>query len=529
VVPGTSTYYVRAQWTTRGITDVALNLNPPAKASINFKVGTSLRPGTYSDQVGLEICADQACNQPFAGTAVTIPTTYTVTPATQQPTISIQQSSVSFQALSIDPFQQPAVTIPFTLANFVQSPYLSMASSNTAVANGSAMVTNATQGTLTIGVPSGQSLGAGTYTATISITACLDSTCVNPVQGSPFEVTVNYTVGNSVTVSGPNGYTVQAMQQKVESMVWDNVHQLLYVVLPFGTSGVSQVAAIDPTTLTMTAQVDLDAAANGAVALSDDSQFIYVGLVNGTVQRLSLPQLTTDLRVHLNTGSVNGLYAGGLAVAPGAPHTLAVALANDPYNPSGSERGVAIFDDDVMRPNEAAASGSPPTGIVADYVQWSSGTSLFGAAYSNSEYSSSSSAQTSLFAMSVDATGITASANAGSVSGGRLRYAQNLLFMDGGSIFNPQTGQIDNSLLSTPYLAGLLPDTTSGRLFVSNSTQVSGTIQLQSLDLQQRTPIATILLPPLASQQMDWALWGQNGIVISTANDLILVSGSFVR
>jgi hypothetical protein len=47
--------------------------------------------------------------------------------------------------------------------------------------------------------------------------------------------------------------------------------------------------------------------------------------------------------------------------------------------------------------------------------------------------------------------------------------------------------------------------------------------------MQQRTPIATILLPPLASQQMDWALWGQNGIVISTANDLIFVSGSFVR
>ena len=48
---------------------------------------------------------------------------------------------------------------------------------------------------------------------------------------------------------------------------------------------------------------------------------VYVGLTSGTVQRLVLPQLTTDIRITLGTS----LYPADVRVAPGAPHTVAIA------------------------------------------------------------------------------------------------------------------------------------------------------------------------------------------------------------
>jgi hypothetical protein len=517
------TDYYRSRWTTHGIIDAALNVNSPASVTINFKPGTSLQPGTYTDQVGLEACSDSACATPIAGSAVTINTTYTVTSvdAAHEPSVYFSQTSVSVQALAIDALVQPTITLPFTLTNFPQGPYLATSITGSAVTGAYIATSSATQGTVTIYVPVATDLEAGDHTATISVTACLDVTCANPVQGSPFQITVDYSIGNTITVAGPNGYTIQAMAQQVESMVWDSVHQLLYVVLPFDSTGTSHIAAIDPVTQTMSAPVALDSSAFGPMAISDDGQFVYVGLSNGTVQRLLLPQLTTDNRIVLPLGL--GLYPADVRVAPGAPHTIAVALSGDPFGDIGNEeRGVAVFDDNAMRPNETIASGYPLTGVTVDYLQWISGSSLYG-----SGYGPASNGQGSFFSMAVDTTGISSSTSIGGVTGGRMHYAQKL-YTDFGTIFDPVSGEINSTLSSTPNLYGLLPDSISGRLFVSSGMQIQGTIQLQALDLQQLTPLAQILMPPLASQQREWALWGQNGIVIRTAYDLIFVQGSFV-
>jgi hypothetical protein len=523
VLPSSGTdYYYEAKWTTAGISDVSLNLNAPATATINFKPGTSLKPGTYTDQVGLEACSDSACASPIAGTTITVNTTYTVTgvDAAHEPSITFSQTAVSIQALAIDAFTQPAITVPFTLANFQQTPYFATSISGSAVSGANIATSSATQGTVTISVPVATELGAGNHTATISATACLDTTCINPVQGSPFQITVNYSIGNTITVAGPNGYTVQAMALQAESLAWDSVHQLLYVVLPFDSTFVSHIVAIDPATQTMSAPVALDSSANGALAISDDGQFAYVGLANGTVQRLVLPQLTTDIRITPPLGMDR--YPADVSVAPGAPHTIAIALFADPYNIGNDERGVMVFDDNVMRPNQAMATGYPPVGVTVDYLQWISGASLYGVGGWNS-----STLQQSLFSMGVGASGISSSTNVGGVYGGRMHYAQKL-YMDGGTIFDPSSGGINNALSSIGNLYGLLPDSSSGRLFVSDSTQIEGTIRLQALDLQQLTPLAEIVMPPLATQQKEWALWGKNGIVIRTANDLIFVQGSFV-
>ena len=103
-----------------------------------------------------------------------------------------------------------------------------------------------TQGTLSIGLQPGNQMGSGTYTGTISVTACLDATCANPVQGSPFQIAVTYNVGSSITVGGANGYTVQGLQLQSLGMVWDPLNQVIWVVQHFDSTGVSHVAAVSP-------------------------------------------------------------------------------------------------------------------------------------------------------------------------------------------------------------------------------------------------------------------------------------------
>ena len=493
-----SAQYVGLGYTDTGIADAALQLTSASAGiiTINYRAPTSLKPHAYADTVHLEICTDSACKDPVPGSAVSISIAYTITPIPSNavPTITFSQTALSAQALAIDPFYPPSVSENVSMTNFVIPPYFTATSQNPGVSSPSITANSLSQGTLSVSFKPGNTVGAGIYTGPILITACLDSTCANPVPGSPFLIDVSYTVGNSVNVGGPDGYTVQGIQVQIQGMVWDRVNQSLWVVLPFDITGKSHVAAVNPVTQTMATPVALDSTANGAIAISDDSQFLYVGLSNGEVQRLSLPDLSTNLRITTGQQSVNAGVAVNVQVAPGAPHTIAVALSQfGTGGVDGYETGVAVFDDDVMRPKEALATVQLPqfpSGTAVDFVQWGdTAETLYGsdfAYYTNP----------SIYTMTLDINGIETTANLGQVSGGQMHLAQGLLYLDGGSIFNPGTNTVKNTFSGIPNIYGLLPDTASGRLFLSRSDQLQGSVVLQSFDLQALTPLAQISLPP---------------------------------
>jgi hypothetical protein len=442
-----------------------------------------------------------------------------------QPMVALERSALAAQALAIDPFSQPPLTVTLDLTHFIELPYLAVTSNNSAVAVANITATDLAHGVVAIYLKPGSAVGAGTFSGSIDVTACLDTTCVNPVPGSPFHIALTYSVGSSVTVAGTNGYTVRVMPISSQRIIWDSLHRLLYAVLPFDTTGKSHIVAIDPVTQTSGTPVLLGASANDALAISDDNEYIYVGLSNGEIQRLALPALTTDAHIAMGLDAHNNpRYAADIQVAPAASHTIAVALSDYPFgNFGGLEVGVAIFDDTVMRPNMALAAFEPPSGTIVDYLHWgTSGTSLFGTNYNFGN------PQSNFYAMNVNANGISTVTKTTGVSGGRLHTAQGLIYMDGGTIVDPGTNQQVANLANYPNLHGLLPDAANGRLFVSNSQTVSGSVQLQSLDLHQLTPIAQAELPPIAVEQQEWLLWGNDGIVIRTNNNLVFVTGNFV-
>src|SRR5436305_11995416 len=91
------------------------------------------------------------------------------------------------------------------------------------------------------------------------------------------------------------------------------------------------------------------------------------------VQQLTLPNFTVSSTWNLGgAGTFNGpYYALDLQVAPGAPQTTAVILAN--FDISPSPVGVMVYDGPTPRPNELQATRYPYSSL-----QWAGGdTTLY--------------------------------------------------------------------------------------------------------------------------------------------------------
>jgi hypothetical protein len=523
--------YLGGHYSTNGITSVSggWNASGTPVVDIVFKPPASLGPGSYTDQVQLQFCLDSACAKAIPGTGVTVPVTYQVTAiaAGTTPTVTFSQTQVSFQGLQIDPLPPPQVTIGIALANFGIPPYFTVSNGGVAVTSAQAYAQGLNTGTLTINLASPSSVPVGTTTVPLKITACLDPNCVTPVAGSPFTVTVNYVVGNSITVAGAQGYTLVPLLQVVLGMVWDPVHSLIYAGIPAGSNGSWGVAAIDPKTHQVGTPVALGATVTGAIDVSDDGQYLYVGLADGTVRRFQLPALTPDIVIPLGLGGAgNQLYARSVKVAPASPHSIAVALSMEPFaSTADNEAGVVIFDDTVPRANRASATQNPAAGTAVDFLAWgATATTLYGTGTS----------LPGVFAMAVDSHGISAVTSNGSFAGTPLHLAGNLLYLDGGQVFDPGTGTVIDTLSAYTALYGVIPNAGLGKLFVSNSSiGAIGAPQLFSLNLSTRTPIASLLLPSMYLEQGDWLIASGGTlpgpvIVVSSTAYLAFITGGFV-
>ena len=142
--------------------------------------------------------------------------------------------------------------------------------------------------------------------------------------------------------------TVQKVALPTNDIVYDPLADRICVSLP-GPSGAvgDSVTTIDPETGAVSTPVSLGAGSGpNRLALSDDGQFLYVGLDGaGAVDRLDLVPGTVGLQFSLGMAQPSGLRTAlGLAVLPGVPHSVAVSRTG------GFNSDVAVFDDGVARP-----------------------------------------------------------------------------------------------------------------------------------------------------------------------------------
>src|SRR5690349_11552479 len=142
---------------------------------------------------------------------------------------------------------------------------------------------------------------------------------------------------------------VRKLNVQANDLVVDPTTQTIYASLPSanGSNG-NSIAPIDPNSGTLGTPVFIGSEPN-KMAISDNGQFIYVGLTGGfAIRRFDVATQTAGLQFSLGSVPFDGpIQAGELAVQTANPHTLAV------YRPTVGS--VAIFDDGVQRTNTAAA------------------------------------------------------------------------------------------------------------------------------------------------------------------------------
>jgi DNA-binding beta-propeller fold protein YncE len=347
-------------------------------------------------------------------------------------------------------------------------------------------------------------LAPNVYHDTITVTACLDTACVNPIAGSPIVIQSTYQVGNSVP--GPNGYSVGTISLQANDLVWDNQHSIIYAsVAATSASRPNTIVAIDPATGGVTNSVALGAEP-GRLAISDDGTELYVSVASvGTVQRFSLPSLVSDLTISLGSNPTFGqLYAVDLAVAPGAAKSLAMTIADG--------TGIAIFDDASMRPNLAANVGN---------ITWgSTAADIYGSGLNGCQ------------AFSVSSVGLVAGRLLAAPCGGTMRFSGGLVYVSDGNVVDFTAGAIVATVGTGVGPRGIVPDGALSRIFVlSGSTGPQNYIYIYDLKSYALVKSFSILGPTLPQYSSPaFITWGTNGLAYTASSgQIVLVSGAYLQ
>jgi hypothetical protein len=486
-----------------------------------------LGAGTYTGSVRLSVCNDSACNQNISGSPVNIPVTYTVTMSSSQPaTFTVQTQAAGFEAHTAD-VSPPIAMFNVYLKNvpaaglYIQPSQpktgFITAASDTQSVDTSGQITVAIS--LTLVTPA--TLGSGFFSSSVTFMVCYDKACQHQLAGSPATEPISYTV----FLTEGHEYSLRTVNVPgISDLAYDGVGQRLYVSALSGyrSSFSGTVTQVDPLTGSTGTQTALADDPFG-IATSDDGSYVYVGSqTNPVVHRLKIPSLTADLDVPLGSGGSANLVSE-LAVAPGAPHTLAVSLGR-----GLSTAGTVIFDDAVARPQSLVPIGyySEPDAIV-----WGASAALL--------YVSRSSEQIPLerdiASVTVDSSGLTI---ASSVSIDPSKYAFGRTFYASGRAYDiyghvvdatsgAPLGQFNLPLID--YIVTLLPDPSHGRVFFLQPDGARGRLLLLNFDA---STFALRSVANLGLDTFDVALtthlipWGSDGIAFNR-NGVEILAGTF--
>jgi len=385
--------------------------------------------------------------------------------------------------------------------------------------NGTALATTFVSSTqLQAAVPAGDILSPGAASITVA----------NPTGSGGTSSSWTLFIGASGGISSVGtGFAVQIVNQASNDIVFDPFDQLFYLSVPNASPSGNTIAVLDPSTAQIVGEQYAGSNPN-VIAISDDGQFLYAGIDgSSSVQRFTLPSLTTDIHWSLGAKPFDGpLFALDLQVPPGAPHTTAVTLGAFNVSPV-AEGGIGIFDDAAMRP--AVAPGFMfGGGVLYDSLQWGSdATTLYAANYEDTGFD--------FYALSVNSAGVALASdypNTFSSFGKRIHFdgGNKLIYSDEGHVVNPSTGA---SLGTFPVrgFAGriMAPDSNLNLGFFAVQTG-SSSVTIYSFNLSTLAPISSIIISNVAGNPLRLIRWGQSGLAFNTdAGEIVLVGGNFVH
>lgn len=263
-------------------------------------------------------------------------------------------------------------------------------------------------------------------------------------------------------------------------------------------------------------------------------------ITESNVQRMTLPNLGTDIKIALGADSFDGpYYAMDLQAAPnGADGTVAVVRGTPDVDPE-EEGGVVIYDDGIARSValcgfiEIGCTGNG--GNLFDSIQWNSiGTEMFAANNEDTGFD--------FYTVPVTSSGFGTVTDYGGAAGG---FGQNIhydavtgyVYDNNGSIIDPS----DGSKVGTFAASGLIvPDGANGKAYFLGQ-QSSGfggsTYTIESFDINKFIPLTTVTITNVVGTPTHFIRWGTNGLAFTTVNNtyqgtetgaVYILSGSIV-
>lgn len=319
-------------------------------------------------------------------------------------------------------------------------------------------------------------------------------------------------------------YQPLTVNQSTNDMAWDPVNQVFYISVPSSAStNANKVCVLSTTGAITNCQSGSEP---DVLAISDDSQFLYVGMDGtGSVQRFILPDLTPDISYSLGTYEDGSPYfALDLQVAPGSPHTAAVTKGVMNLDPD-EEGGITIYDDSTPRP--VSAPGWGPTQDLYDSLQWGAGATELYAEGGGAFYS-----------LTVSSSGVVLTQEYPSVfwNQGRIHYdaTNGLVYSDDGfHVIDPATG-LPVGIFEVGGGWPMAPDSTLNTVFILAHYvwQENSNYTIDLFDMTHFTPVTQI---PFSTSEdginpvVRFLRWGSNGLAANfKGGNVYILSGSFV-
>jgi len=308
---------------------------------------------------------------------------------------------------------------------------------------------------------------------------------------------------------------VRVLNLPTNDIIYDPVSQRIFVSVPsiVGPGLGNSITAIDPVTGAIESSVFVGSEP-GPLAISNDGQFIYVGLFGArAIRRYDIATATAGLQFSLGVDPRYGQYfAEDIEVLPGAPHSVAVSRTR---NLIPRHAGVAVFDDGVMRPNTTQVH------IGSNRIEFSDSASLlFGMD------NESTGGATALREISITPDGATeTAAHARFIEGnfrGDIEYEQGVLYVTSGHAYDPSTLTIVGTYDSHGPVE---MDPVQGNVFFVE-TDTFGDTTLKRFDLTTFLLQDSIPLAGVSGVARSAARWGPDAVAFNTSGgQLFLISG----
>jgi DNA-binding beta-propeller fold protein YncE len=313
-----------------------------------------------------------------------------------------------------------------------------------------------------------------------------------------------------VLTTGPVAAQHHVIALPTNDLIYDSGRQRIYASVPSraGAERGNTVTVINPATGEIGPSVFVGSEP-ARLALSDDGQFLYVGLDGAAaVRRVDLASGTAGLQFSLGSDSFFGsYYVEDMEVMPGQPGTVAISRRFTSVSPRHA--GVAIYDNGVRQPTTTQGH----TG--SNVIEFAATASrLYG--YNNE------STEFGFRRLDVGPTGVT-ELDAGTLFDGfgvDMEFDGGRIFASNGAVVDPEArrllGSFSLPMSSTPLVR---PATDIGRVFFLTDDTV------RIFDATTFVLLDTLEVPDVAGRPGSLIRWGATGLAFRTDTDQVFIIG----